>query len=280
MISVVIPAHNESAVIGRLLTALLADAKPGELEVIVVPNGCTDGTEAVAKSFGDAVTLVSTPEPSKHAALRLGDRHATPGSPRIYVDADVVLDTEGVRRLADALAQPGVLAAAPERDIPLHDRPLVVRWYYDVWLRLPVVREGIFGRGVIAVSPEAQARIDALPDVIGDDLAASVAFSPAERRVVQEATVVVQVPRTTADLIRRRVRSATGTVQLQAILPAVSEARTSRADLLRLARAHPLLLPKLVVFLGVTVIARRRARKPIAAGDFSTWERDESSRSG
>ena len=164
VISVVIPAHNESAVIGRLLTALLADADPDEFEVIVVPNGCTDDTEAVAKSFGDAVTVVSTPLPSKHAALRLGDAQATPGLARMtwtptWCSAPTVPLARG------RPAQPGVLAAAPERDIPLADRPLIVRWYYDVWLRLPVVRDGLFGRGVIAVSPQAQERIAALPNV-------------------------------------------------------------------------------------------------------------------
>src|SRR5690242_7161518 len=75
--SVVIPAHNEATVIGRLLAGLLADAQPGEFDVIVVPNGCTDGTAAVAEKFGSAVTVVSTDIPSKYQALRLGDRYAT-----------------------------------------------------------------------------------------------------------------------------------------------------------------------------------------------------------
>ena len=63
-------------------------------------------------------------------------------------------------------------------------------------------------------------------------------------------------------------------------MPEVSGARTSRADLIGIAKSNPLMLPKLAVFLAVTVIARRRARRPIAAGDFNTWERDESSRTG
>ena len=49
--SVVIPAHNEAKVIGRCLSGLLEGMAPGELEVIVVCNGCTDGSEDVARQF-------------------------------------------------------------------------------------------------------------------------------------------------------------------------------------------------------------------------------------
>ena len=46
--TVIIPAHNEARVIRRLLDQIVADATPGELDVIVVANGCTDDTADVA----------------------------------------------------------------------------------------------------------------------------------------------------------------------------------------------------------------------------------------
>jgi glycosyltransferase involved in cell wall biosynthesis len=278
VISVVVPAHNESPVIGRLLRGLLADARPGELQIVVVPNGCTDDTAQVAAGFGADVTVVPLEAAGKYAALRAGDDRAT-GDEVIYLDADVETTTDSVRRLAAALHEPGVLAVAPERDVSTARSSWPVRWYYDVWQQLPVVREGLFGRGVIGVSPEARRRLRAVPDVMGDDLAASVAFAPAERRVVTAARVVVHPPRTLADLIRRRVRSVTATTQLQAALPgAVDAARTTRADLLGIVRRRPATAPKLAVFLAVTALTRWRARRPIRSGDFTTWLRDESSR--
>ena len=39
MFSLILPAHNEAAVIGRTLRALTDGAEAGELEVIVVANG-------------------------------------------------------------------------------------------------------------------------------------------------------------------------------------------------------------------------------------------------
>ena len=48
MTSIVIAAYNEAGVIGRCLDALLSGADPGEFDVTVVANGCTDATEQVA----------------------------------------------------------------------------------------------------------------------------------------------------------------------------------------------------------------------------------------
>jgi hypothetical protein len=36
--------------------------------------------------------------------------------------------------------------------------------------------------------------------------------------------------------------------------------------------------PRLAIFLSVTVLARLRAGRMVARGDYSTWLRDESSR--
>ncbi|MFF8600921.1 glycosyltransferase [Streptomyces sp. NPDC015232] len=215
MPSIVIPAHNEERTLGRLLDRLLEGAFEREFDVLVVANGCTDGTAAVAAARGPAVRVVETPVPSKHEALRLGDRHAR-GFPRVYVDADVELGAADVRALAAALTGPGaVLAAAPERELPMTGCSWPVRAYYRVWQRLPAVREGLFGRGVIAMTAEGHARIAALPPLMADDLAASLAFTPTERAVVPTARVTVHPPRTWPDLIRRRIRAATSTAQLE-----------------------------------------------------------------
>jgi glycosyltransferase involved in cell wall biosynthesis len=278
VVSVIIPAHNESRVIGRLLEGLLAGAEPGELDIVVVPNGCRDDTAAVASGYGPDVRVVESPVPSKYAALRLGDEHAK-GFPRLYVDADVQLSTAGVRTLATALAQPGVLAVAPERVLEFGAAARLVRWYYDVWTLLPTVRTGLYGRGVIGVSEAGFERIAAMPEVMGDDLAASVAFRDTERRIVTGAAVVVHTPRTVGDLIRRRVRSQTVVTQLADVTADAAAARTSPRDLVGMLRARPLLAPKLAVFLGVTLVARSLARRSIRGGDYNTWLRDESSRS-
>jgi hypothetical protein len=332
--SIVIPAHNEERVIGRLLDSLLAgsasdagstsgsgsgsafgsDSGTGP-DIVVVCNGCTDATakEAAARP---GVRVVEIPTPSKHLALRTGDEHAR-GFPRLYVDADVVIGADDVRALTGALDQaPRLLAAAPERELPLAGCAWRVRAYYRVWSRLPAVREGLFGRGVIAVTEQGYERIAALPPLMADDLAASLAFASGERLVVDGARVVVHPPRTWNDLIKRRIRAAVSTAQLEqrqaetaAEVATVTEAeveaeagratrvaagvgepraesaappsaRTSTADLRTLLRREPGLLPSVVVFLAAAVTARRKSGKAIRDQEFGTWLRDESSRQG
>ncbi|WP_367319233.1 glycosyltransferase family 2 protein [Streptomyces sp. HUAS ZL42] len=280
MTSIVIPAHNEERVLGRLLDSLLADASDDETDIVVVCNGCTDDTAKVAAARGPRVRVVEIPVPSKHAALRAGDDHAR-GFPRVYVDADVVITGADVRALTESLDDDssGILATAPERRIPLAACAWRVRAYYQVWQRLPAVREGLFGRGVIAVSKAGHARIAALPPLMADDLAASLAFAPEERLVVGAAGVVVHPPRTWPDLIKRRIRAAVSTAQVEQHQgPEEASARTSKADLKALLRREPRLFPGVVVFVAAAVVARRGARKAIRAQDFGTWLRDESSR--
>jgi hypothetical protein len=273
--SVVVPAHDEASSIGRLLDALTEDAAPGELEITVVCNGCTDDTAEVAAAYRD-VAVVTTPVPSKREALRLGDASVAT-FPRLYVDADVVLSTASVRRLVSELATGSVLAAGPDRELPRQGMSRLVEWYYDVWESLPSVRNGLFGRGVVALSKDGYTRIRELPAVMADDLAFSEAFSPRERSVVQDARVTVYPPRNVRDLLRRRTRAHTGISQADALGVRARETRTGWRDLARIS-ARPRMLLRMPVFVGVTVVARARARRAVARGDFDTWLRDESSR--
>lgn len=276
--SIVIPAHDETRVIQRLLSALCKGAAPNEFQTIVVCNGCTDDTADVCRSFGSGVLVVEISEPSKWLALRAGDEQAT-SFPRIYLDADVEMSTADARTLIAAFADPEVLAAAPTRLLDRTGVPLLVRWYYDIWERLPQVRDGLFGRGIIAVSEAGHRRVAALPQLMSDDLAMSEAFRPEERMIVDGTTVVVRLPRTMRDLLRRRVRVTTGVVQAGQAEATSAESRTSLRTLMSIIGGEPTMMPRVLVFLAVAVMSRIAARRRVASGDFHTWLRDESSRS-
>jgi hypothetical protein len=280
MTTVVIPAHNEGRVLGRLLSQIVPAAADGQLKVLVVANGCTDNTADVAASFGPSVQVMSIPVASKHLALTAAYGAAS-DFPRVYADADVEFDAEAVRALAAALRRPGVLAAAPERVLNVAGRSWPVRWFYDVWSRLPEARNALWGRGVIAVGELGQQRLSGLPQLMGDDLAASLVFAAHERVVVPGARVILHTPRTFADLLRLRVRSVTSNAQIgQAESAPQSGERTRLSDLASLVRTEPALAPRVAYFLLVACLARAGARRAVARGDFTTWLRDESSRTG
>lgn len=90
-LSVIIPAYNEAAYIGRLLDSLAVAkqqlAAGREAEVIVVDNGSTDGTAAIARERG--ATVVEEPE-RKIAAVRNAGARSARGRTLVFIDADNV----------------------------------------------------------------------------------------------------------------------------------------------------------------------------------------------
>lgn len=272
--SVVIAAHNEARVIGRLLAGLV---DVPSLEIIVVCNGCTDRTEDVVRTYAPTATLISVPVPSKSLAQRTGDQTTTT-FPRLYLDADVIIDADSVCLLAASFDDPNVLASGPRRVLTTAGASRWVKAYYRVWERLPHVRHGLFGRGVVAVNKAGYERIRALPSVMSDDLVMSESFSPSERRVVSSAVVEITTPKTIADLVRRRVRIVAGTAQATRAGLRGQSASTSLCDLFFLCRDDWRLAPSMSIFLATTATARLLAQRQIARRDFTTWGRDESSR--
>lgn len=271
---VVIPAHNEENVIRRLLDSLLDGPSP--LEIVVVCNGCSDRTAEVARTYADRLTVLETPIASKIRALRLGDEVATT-YPRMFIDADVVIDNASVTELVRTLAGGTVLAAGPVRTIPLDGVSRLVRIYYAVWEQLPAVRDGLWGRGVIAVSREGHARLGDVAEATSDDLAMGVAFGPHERTIVTSATSVIRPPRSLADLLRRRRRSVSGDAELEGSGTDLGGSRTRTRDLVTLVRASPANVPGVAMLLVIAVAARVEARWARARG-ATGWARDLSSR--
>lgn len=275
--SVVIPAHNEAASIGRSLRALRTGTGDDDLDVVVVCNGCTDGTAEVARQADPHARVIEIPQPSKSDAVRIGNA-ATEVFPRVHLDADIELTGAAVLELLEPVTRGQVLATAPQRALPRAGCSCWVRWYYDVWEALPQVQAGLFGRGAVALSAAGQARVSDLPMLMGDDLGMSDVFSPHERLVVPGAVAVVHPPRNLGDLVRRRIRIVTGNEQAARLGARRASSRTRVRTLLGLALTRPGVAARMPVFLGVYFVAVLGARKAVRAGDFHTWQRDKSSR--
>jgi glycosyltransferase involved in cell wall biosynthesis len=276
---VVIAAHNEAAVIGATLDSVLGDARPGELEVIVSANGCTDETAEVARSR-PGVLVVDSPLPGKTGALNRAELVAT-RFPRIYLDADIPATTATIRALRDALeGSDGPLVAFPSRRLDVTGRPLMVRAYFAIQQHLPVFDEGLFGRGMIAVSEKGRCRFCQFPQVVADDLFLDSLFDSTERVRVTEVETTVATPLRTRDLVRRLVRVRRGNAALRArarTAPGPGVRRADRTSWLRdVVLRRPWLAPAATVYVAITLYAALLARRgPVTD---STWGRDESTR--
>ena len=109
-VSVVIPAYNEQAGIERSLRSILASDYP-EIEVILVDDGSSDGTGALAVALGLPVVVVVQPNSGKAAALNTGVRHAR-HSVLIFADGDTMFEPTTISRLVAPFGDPQVGAVA------------------------------------------------------------------------------------------------------------------------------------------------------------------------
>jgi glycosyltransferase involved in cell wall biosynthesis len=267
MTTVVVPAHDEEAVIGRCLRTLLDGARPEEVRVVVVANGTSDRTLEVARAAaaeaGHEVETLDLPEPSKIAAVRAGMARADGAV--VVLDADVQLPTATLRALARALDTDDPVVAAPTMRVDTSGASWPVRRYYRAWTALPYVASSMVGSGVFALNRAARDRVGVLPDVTNDDGWVRRSFAPAERVVVPEP-FTVHASRSVAALVARRARIVNGNRDLDRALGGRDEGRNGLGALLRLVRARRVGVLDALAFVAVTlaaraVAARRRARR-------------------
>lgn len=117
-LSIIIPAHNEEARLGRMLDAYLPyfDKIYGrEYELLVVVNGCNDRTEEVVKRYAQAhPQLKSIIEPhsvGKGGAVMLGFAQAC-GDNVGFVDADGATPPAAFQDLADGIGDADAIIAS------------------------------------------------------------------------------------------------------------------------------------------------------------------------
>jgi glycosyltransferase involved in cell wall biosynthesis len=272
--SVVIPAHNEEAVIQRTLAPLAALAAAGTVDVVVAANGCTDDTVARARRV-PGVRVLDLAEASKVAALNAADA-ATDQFPRIYLDADVVATPESVVAVLDALAAGPELAARPPFVYDVDGARSLVRAYYRARLRLPANTTALWGAGCYAMSRAGRSRFGQFPGLVADDYFVDTLFDPHEKRVVDVEPVVVRTPRTSRALGRVLRRTYGGNAELHRFARAGGHrAPVASGNLRALLRSvrSPAGLGDATVYAAFSLAGRS------PAGGRATWHRDESSRS-
>lgn len=273
MTSIIIAAHNEESVLGATLDDLLAGT---DAQVIVVANGCRDATAEVAKAR-TGVVVVDLAEGGKANAVNQGELAAT-SFPRIYLDADISVPVGTVEALVSALSSSdGALVAVPGRELFVAGRPWPVRAWAAIHGRLPVFRNGLFGRGMIALSEEGRARFDTFPLMVADDLFLDAQFSLDERAHVDEYRVRVDTPATTRELLNRLTRVRRGSTAMRRAADAGEVNATVRQPdrwswLRDVVAREPWLLPAGLVYVALTLIAAFRARR--GSLNALDWGRD------
>jgi lipopolysaccharide/colanic/teichoic acid biosynthesis glycosyltransferase/GT2 family glycosyltransferase len=109
VISVIVPAYNAEDTLGDCLAALEAQTVARDrYEVIVVDDGSTDGTPAIAES--PDVVLIQQENAGPAAARNLGAREAR-GNLLLFTDADCGPAPDWIERLSAPFSDPEVVGA-------------------------------------------------------------------------------------------------------------------------------------------------------------------------
>ena len=102
-VTIVISAHNEAAVIGKKIENSLAlDYPDNELEIIVVSDGSTDGTDQIVRQYADRnIVLISSEiRRGKTAGLNTALTRAN-GEIVIFTDADSMFPPDTVKKFSE-----------------------------------------------------------------------------------------------------------------------------------------------------------------------------------
>lgn len=273
--TIVIPAHDEGAVIGRTLRHLRVGMGADEFRIVVVANGCSDDTAARAREAAPEAMVIETTRPGKAHALNLGRLAAPGGAILLCLDADLEVTAEALRALVAPLRRGEALASCGRMDVLTDLSTPAVRAFYRGWRLNPYFGRGKFG-GLFALSPEGAARVLPLPQVTADDEYVRRSFTAAETAFVPECVFTARAPRTLGSLVRVRRRSLRGARQVSRLgMP--SPERASATRMARRVLSQPSELPSFAVFALVTAAVRLGLALE-GTGAAGRWERDMTSR--
>lgn len=267
--SVIIPACNEAATIAGLLDEI-AVIDPA-IEIVVVCNGCDDGTEAISAGYAPRVRTIVQAAPGKAAALNRGLAE-TSGAVAVLLDADVAIGAEQLERLVDlAASAPEVDVVQPRLIYATTHAGALVRAYLRVWQCNPYFTTKV--GGVYALTTRGTRRLGGFPGLRADDEYVRRHLFPG---IVwtDEVTATVYPPATAWSLIRTRSRSLAGAREViqrhgagqAATLPSF------RPIFLRLSLRRPLdAAAYVLVAAGARLYAALRRGR-------AEWARDDTSR--
>lgn len=110
-LSVIVPVYQGARVLPRCLAALRASEMPtGSWELIVVDDASTDATALVAAEFADAVIRLPD-RPRGPAYARNRGVELARGEVVVFIDADVCVHTDTLRRFTSVFAQEAEVSA-------------------------------------------------------------------------------------------------------------------------------------------------------------------------
>ncbi|CAM4243763.1 glycosyltransferase family 2 protein [Pseudoalteromonas ostreae] len=274
MLTVIIPAYNEEKCIEKTLSEL-TNFSSLEVEVIVLPNGCTDNTAEFVRAKYPSFKVVELETGSKVLAINKGLEIAKFGHVLVQ-DADVIINAESVRNILKFIESEDYLFASPNTRI-IQDGSFLTNKYYSFLKLTPAYRIGMVNSGAYLISPNARDILGEFPQVIADDGYVKGTLGTANLTTIPSCYSVVMSPRTIWSLIKIKTRSKLGNMELKKKFTSPTTGGNSFASLFKIAIKEQALF-QFLIYAMVISIATLRAKLQIKKLKTIKWERDESTR--
>lgn len=216
-ITILIVAYNEERRLRRTIEQALATDYPADrLDVLVVSDASTDGTDDLVRNFGDPrVRLLRQPErKGKPAGENASGSHIT-GDFVVSIDASILIPKGSIKPLVRALLDPAV-GLSSGRDISVGDEAREGNGAESSYVGMEMTLRqmetrvhSIVGASGCFYAVRTHLHQQALPEELARDFAAaSVARSHGYRAVsVDEATCLVPRTPTLKAELRRKSRT-------------------------------------------------------------------------
>ncbi|MBS0658619.1 MAG: glycosyltransferase [Verrucomicrobia bacterium] len=225
-VSVVIAAYNEAKVIAATIRSVLATDYEGDLELLVINDGSTDGTGAIVADLAardPRIRLIDQPNGGKASALQRGFREARHDF-AVLLDADTQFRPDTIGQLIQPLRDERVGAVSGHAKVG-NPSSLIARCQALEYIcGFNLDRRAYARWNCITVAPGAISalRLEAVREVGGishDTLAEDTDLTLALHRsgwridYMPTALAYTEAPETFAGLAKQRFRWAFGTMQ-------------------------------------------------------------------
>ena len=225
-VSVILAVYNGAAFIRAKIETILALDYPKRLvEIIVVSDGSSDGTDSIVREyFSRGVVLAAVPRGGKAAALNEALRRAS-GEILFFTDVRQPLDPMALRHLVANFADPSVGAATGElrlvRGEGGEQADMDLYWRYEVWARARHSNiDSIFTATGCIYAMRRQLAGPIPADTLSDDALLPLrAFFRGYRVIFDPEAIAMDYPALAGTEFRRRFRNLAGLWQIFVRLP-------------------------------------------------------------
>jgi poly-beta-1,6-N-acetyl-D-glucosamine synthase len=277
-VSVIIAVRNGERWLRRKIDSVLAlNYPPEKMEIIIVSDGSTDGTEDIARSFAArGVRLLIVPPGGKPAALNAAVPQAT-GNLLLFTDVRQILDRDCLKCMVACMADPSVGVVSGnlkiQRGDTLEEESTGLYWRYENAIRHNLSKvDSMLG----ATGPICMVRrslyVPIPPDSLLDDMFLPLSVHLAGYRLVlEDRAIAVDEPTLLVSEFRRKVRTQAGNIQLMGMLPGLFTKRNRMRFHYISLKIGRLLLPYLLATMLVSSFGLPGSWRMVAGAQIIFW---------